>query len=149
MKKRIRPLTIIGRYESVRFCSLSNEWIQAKIDTGAYTSSLHCLNIHEQVLEGKNKLCFSIFSDNPVQRNYCFEHFSKKKIKSSTGEIEERYVIKTLIEIAGRKIMSTISLADRGSMKFPVLIGRKLLKKKFLVDVDKSFIGGLHTENIK
>lgn len=151
-KKRIRKLQLIGRRELVKFPLLCGDWVEAKIDTGAYTCSLHCYNIHEVPDGGKSKLYFSLFPGQfsvEGTPGYCFEQYERKKIKSSTGESEERYVVRTLIEIAGRKINTAISLADRGSMRFPVLIGRKLLKGKFIVDVSKVNTGGIIIETEK
>jgi hypothetical protein len=58
-----------------------------------------------------------------------------RHVKSSNGSTEERIFIKTVIELAGRRYKAELSLTDRASMKFPMLIGRKFLEKRFLVDV--------------
>lgn len=125
---------IIGRKEIVDFPELGITGIHAKIDTGAYSNTLHCHDIHVK----DKKLCFKVLDPtHPVfsQKEHSFNEFLRKKIKNSFGEIEERYMIKTKIKIAGRVIKSIISLTDRGKMRYPVLIGRKLLKNKFVVDV--------------
>lgn len=132
--KKVKPKQIIGRKELVDFPELGITGIHAKIDTGAYSSTLHC---HDIRLEDKN-LCFKVLDPtHPVfsKKEHCFSEFLRKKIKNSFGEVEERYIIKTKIKIAGRVIKSIISLSDRGKMRYPVLIGRKLLKNKFVVDV--------------
>ena len=132
--KKIKPKQIIGRKELVDFPDLGVAGIHAKIDTGAYSNTLHCHDIHLK----EKKLCFKVLDpSHPVfsQKEHSFSEFSRKKIKNSFGEIEERYMIKTKIKIAGRVIKSIISLTDRGKMRYPVLIGRKLLKNKFVVDV--------------
>ena len=72
-----------------------------------------------------------------VERNFTFENFFEKEIKNSFGEVEKRYVIKSVIKIGKRNIRTAISLTDRGKMRYPVLIGRKLLMNKFIVDVAK------------
>jgi hypothetical protein len=64
-----------------------------------------------------------------------FTEFFQKEIKNSFGEIEKRYIIKTIIKIGRKRIKSVISLTHRGNMRYPVLIGRKLLKNRFIVDV--------------
>ncbi len=125
---------IIGRREIVDFPELGLTGISAKIDTGAYSNTLHCRDI--RIIE--KELCFKLLDpSHPVyyEKEHCFKDFTQKKIKNSFGEAEKRYVIKTKIKIAGRVIKSIISLTDRGAMRFPVLIGRKLLKNKFVVDV--------------
>ena len=133
-KKITKPKQIIGRKELVDFPELGIAGITAKIDTGAYSNTLHCHDIH--VKDGD--LCFKVLApDHPVfsQKNHCFAEFSQKNIKNSFGKVEKRYTIKTKIKIAGRLIKSIISLSDRAAMRYPVLIGRKLLKNKFVVDV--------------
>lgn len=132
--KKVKPKQIIGRRELVDFPELEIKGIEAKIDTGAYSNTLHC---HDIALKDK-KLSFKVLDpSHPVfsRKVHVFDEFSRKKIKNSFGEIEERYMIKTKIKIAGRVIKSIISLTDRGKMRYPVLIGRKLLKNKFVVDV--------------
>ncbi|MFI5163930.1 MAG: ATP-dependent zinc protease [Bacteroidia bacterium] len=131
---RAKPKQIIGRRELVDFPELGVTGIYAKIDTGAYSSTLHCQDIHVK----QKKLCFKVLDpQHPVfsSKEHGFSEFAQKKIKNSFGEVEKRYMIKTKIKIAGRIIKSIISLTDRGSMRYPVLIGRKLLKNKFVVDV--------------
>ncbi|TAL58901.1 MAG: ATP-dependent zinc protease [Bacteroidetes bacterium] len=132
--KKIKPKQIIGRKELVDFPELGITGIYAKIDTGAYSNTLHCHDIH---LKDKT-LSFKVLDPkHPVfsSKEQSFSEFFRKKIKNSFGEIEERYMIKTKIKIAGRLIKSIISLTDRGKMRYPVLIGRRLLKNKFVVDV--------------
>jgi hypothetical protein len=63
------------------------------------------------------------------------KNFKEKKIKSSFGQIEERFVIKTKIKLFDRVIRAEFSLSDRTEMKYPILLGRKLLRNRFIVDV--------------
>ena len=134
--KKNKPKQIIGRRETVDFPELGLFGISAKIDTGAYTSTLHCRDI--KVTEGNPKvLCFKVLGS--PEKEICFKEFIQKNIKNSFGEVEKRYVIKTKIKIAGRAIKSISSLTDRGAMRYPVLIGRKLLKNKFIVDVSLNY----------
>jgi len=132
--KKIKPKQIIGRKGLVDFPELEIKGIHAKIDTGAYSSTLSCHDIQEK----NKKLYFKVLDPSQPalsEKEHCFGEFVRKKIKNSFGEMEERYMIKTKIKIAGRVIKSIISLTDRGKMRYPVLIGRKLLKNKFVVDV--------------
>lgn len=132
-------IKIIGRREFVNFPLLKINRVEAKIDTGAYTCSIHCNNIILKTENNKQILTFQLLDD----RVYFFEYFTRKKIKNSFGEMEERYIIKTLIAIGGKKIKTTISLSDRESMRYPVLIGRRLLKGKFIIDVNLIYTNGL------
>src|ERR1017187_9212632 len=136
---------IIGRREEVDFPELGLYGITAKIDTGAYTSSLHCYDIREE----KGILCFKLLNAPQAEfkvQDQKFSEYSQKNNKNSFGEIEKRYVIKTSITIGGKNIKTFISLTDRGTMRYPVLIGRKLLKKHFIVDV--SLVNNLLSEDL-
>lgn len=139
MLPKPHKLKIIGRREYVNFPLLNIDHVEAKIDTGAYTCAIDC-NLIELKKEGdKHILSFRLFNN----KIYNIEEFSRKKIKNSFGEMEERYIIKTLISIGKKKIKTTISLSDRGNMRYPVLIGRRLLKGKFIIDVNLIYTNGL------
>lgn len=142
MQTNKHQIKLIGRREFVDFPLLSIFGIEAKIDTGAYTSSLHCENITLNNDTVKPTLYFTIKQD--VVRTFMFEEFTQKKIKNSFGEMEERFVIKTIVRIGKKKIWSAISLSKRDNMRYPVLLGRKLLKGKFLVDVNQIHTEGIH-----
>lgn len=132
--KEIKQKTVIGRTERVDFPQLGLYNITAKIDTGAYTSSLHCHDIFEE----NGLLHFKLVDPSHKEYNakdHQFTEFELKKIKSSFGRMEKRYTIKTVIRIGKKKIKTKITLSNRGSMRYPVLIGRTLLKNNFIVDV--------------
>lgn len=137
-------IKVIGRREFVNFPLLNISQVEAKIDTGAYTCSIHCKNITLKPSYEKTILSVQLL-DNTL---HSFESFTKKRIKNSFGEMEERYIIKTLIVIGRKKINTTISLSDRGSMRYPVLIGRKLLKGKFIVDVNMIYTNGIRLNKL-
>lgn len=131
---------IIGRRETVDFPDLELSGITGKIDTGAYTTALHCHDIHVREENGQRLLCFKpLDPTHPAftAKEICFTEFDEKQIKNSFGEVEHRYIIKTRVRIARKLIKSVISLTDRGNMRYPVLIGRKLLKNRFIVDVSE------------
>ena len=109
--------------------------IDAKIDTGAYTGSLHCTEIHLD--ESSHELHFSPFDHPEVEMKT--KDFTTGPVKSSNGEEEERYFINTTIVIAGQTLPITLTLADRTEMMRDVLIGRRfLVEHGFLVDVSKA-----------
>lgn len=144
MTTKYHKLKIIGRREFVDFPIFNINHVEAKIDTGAYTCAIHCNNITLKTDGGKQILTFQLL-DN---KEYQFEEFTRKKIKNSFGEMEERYIIKTLIVIGRKKIKTTISLSDRENMRYPVLIGRRLLKGKFIIDVNLIYTNGLNLNTI-
>lgn len=131
--------TIIGKFERVSFIDLGLKNIKAKIDTGAKTSSIHCSFI-QQMSDGYVSF---VLLDKDHKKFTPFSHKAKitriATVKSSNGKKQKRYFIKTKIVLLGKEYISEFSLTDRGSMKFPVLIGRSLLKEDFLVDVTKSY----------
>ncbi len=139
-------MRLIGRREFVDFPELNLFGVEAKIDTGAYTSSIHCQDILLKNVDGKNVLYFKLLDElHPEysEKIHEFTEFDKKKIKNSFGEMEERYIIKTKIKIGKKIIRSTLSLSDRESMRYPVLIGRRILKRKFIIDPNQIHTGGL------
>lgn len=149
MSKTKNRIRLIGRREFVDFPELKLFSVEAKMDTGAYTSSIHCTDISIKTIEGRSVLCFKLFDDsNPEfsKHTHQFAEFYKKKIKNSFGEMEERYIIKTAIKLGKKTIRTTLSLSDRENMRYPVLIGRRLLKGKFVVDVNKIHTGGLRID---
>ncbi|HEY4651649.1 MAG TPA: RimK/LysX family protein [Pontibacter sp.] len=143
-KKRLVPKPekrIIGRREMVALPILDIEEIEAKIDTGAYTSAIHCSDIHEETnADGKRVICVELLDPSHPQYNHKklrFAEYDLREIKSSFGEVQERYVIRTTIKLYDEEIEAEFSLSDRSDMKYPVLIGRKLLKGRFIVDVSR------------
>ncbi len=138
MKKPTRH--IIGRRELVSFPELGLMSIEAKIDTGAYTSSLHCKEVSLFVKNGTEHVSFLLLdSEHPLFENKLIEWpvHKIKQVKNSFGQVEERIVIRTRIDFFDLIYEIEISLADRSLMDYPVLLGRKALRKKFIVDVSK------------
>ena len=112
--------------------------VRAKIDSGANRSAIHCSNIELIEKDGIEELHFHIPLDSSHGVNtFTTKSYFKKKIRSSSGHVEERFIVKTSIIIFGKKIKTTFSLTDRTEMKFPVLLGRKLLNARFLIDVSQ------------
>lgn len=133
-RKKIRPVETVGRRETVDFPDLGLFGLTAKIDTGANTTALHCHHVRVE----NGVLFFRLLdaSHPEYQDNeHRFENFEQKMIRSSFGEEELRYIIRTRIRIGSRVVRSIVSLTDRKNMKYPVLIGRRLLKNRFIVDV--------------
>ncbi|NBC27666.1 MAG: hypothetical protein GVY08_12450 [Bacteroidetes bacterium] len=138
-----RPLKkIIGRVEKISFPSWDIQNLDAKVDSGAYTSSLHCHHI-ETVSENDSEfVLFSLFDPaHPSYRTtkYRSELADIRKVKSSNGEVETRYVIRETAIFCGRKRNIELTLTDRSNMKFDLLLGRRFLKN-YLVDVSKKYL---------
>lgn len=137
-------MKILGRKEKITLPELGLKGVGAKLDTGAYTSSLHAEEIREEQVDGKMVLSCKILLPNHKMFTgtiLYFESYKKKTIKNSFGQAESRYVIETKIRIAGETFRTEFTLTDRSSMKNSILLGRKILRGRFLVDVSKTNLG--------
>ena len=136
-------MNIMGRYDRVDLPELGLYDIHAKVDTGAYTCSLHCHKA--EIVNGK--LEFILLDEEHPEftgMRFSFDKWEKRDIKNSFGEVERRYVIITTIKIFDEDIVAEFSLSNRGSLKFPILIGRKILRDRFLIDVTKKNLSYRH-----
>jgi hypothetical protein len=135
--------TIIGRREKVDLPDFNLHQIEAKMDTGAYTSALHCQKVKVWNRNGEQFVTFQLLDvAHPHFKNQTFEFpvHKTKKIKSSNGITQMRYIISTRMRIGEFELNVEFSLADRSRMEYPILIGRKALRGKFIVDVSKKHI---------
>lgn len=132
-------MDILGRCERVDLPLLGLSGIHAKVDTGAYNCSLHCCKA-----EIKNGVLEVILLDEQhpdyTGKVFTFKKFDRREIKNSFGEAEMRFIIKTRIRLGDRLIRAEFSLSNRGNLKFPVLLGRKILRDRFLIDVTQKDI---------
>lgn len=127
-------MKILGRSDRIDLPGLGLTNIHAKIDTGAYTCSLHCSRA--EIIAGN--LEFVLLDEEHPEftgMKFVFPKFDRREVKNSFGEAEMRFVIKTTIKIYDHLINAEFSLSNRGNLKFPVLLGRKILRKRFLIDV--------------
>ncbi|TDK49938.1 ATP-dependent zinc protease family protein [Algoriphagus formosus] len=134
-----QPKTIIGRKERISLPGLGLDSVWAKVDTGAYTSALHAEHIRLEEKKGKEVLVFQVLMSGHKKftgEEVVFENFREKKVKNSFGQAEIRYLIETELELGGKKFQAEFTLTDRSKMKNAILLGRKILKGRFLVDVD-------------
>ena len=136
----MREKIVIGRKDKGDFPDLKLENIDLKIDTGAYTSAIHCRNIATKEINGQQILSFILLDPSHPQyegKEFFAEKFREKSVKNSFGGSEKRFVIKTSIRLFGKKYAIELSLSERGEMRFPILIGRKFLMGKIIVDPSK------------
>ncbi len=118
--------------------------IKAKVDTGADNSSLHAFNIERFSKEGTPYVRFEI---HPRQRKSkptiaCVAEVVKERtVKNPGGREELRPVIRTRLNVAGREIDALINLTTRDEMTFRMLLGRRSIRKDFIVDPGRSYLG--------
>lgn len=122
---------IIGRVDNLDFPELKLYDIPCKIDTGAYTSAIHCTKV---ILKDSTLHCY--FNIGNEAKPIIFNEFSLTDVKSSNGFKENRFKVKSQVIVFGKCYKINLTLSTRDDMKFPVLIGRQFLSKKFMVDVD-------------
>ena len=136
-----KPMETVGWRELVHLPELGLHAIPAKIDTGARTSSLHAAVLEEVEREGQRYVRFAVdFPEQKVRQVCEAVHVDVRGITSSNGETQYRYVIKTPLKIGSIVFRAEISLADRSDMKFPMLIGRSSLRRRFVVDSGHSWL---------
>ncbi len=128
-----KDLAIIGSTTYITVAGVAK--IPAKVDTGADSSSIWASNIH---ITPDHQLEFCLFGPkSPLYTGETIttDEFKVQRVRSSTGEVTVRYRVSLPTVIAGKRIRANFTLYDRSSNNFPVLIGRKTLKNRFLVDV--------------
>lgn len=127
----------IGRTDKADFPLLALEDMSVKIDTGAYTSSIHCA---EMRVEDNFLRCRFLDEEHGAYSNkeFVFDTYDVRVVKSSNGQAQVRYRILTEIVLFGKTYPIFLTLNDRKEMKYPVLIGRKFLTKRFMVDINKT-----------
>ena len=129
------PKRTIGRTDKADFPVLGFYDIDIKIDTGAYTSSIHC----HSIVEMDDKLVCTFFDkQHPLYngQEMIFEEYDIAIVRSSNGETQYRYQVQSNITIFSKTYKISLTLSSREDMRFPVLIGRKFLTKKFIVDTE-------------
>lgn len=143
-----RLLPVTGWREMVDLPDLGLVRIPAKIDTGARTSSLHGEVIEEFTREGEKYVRFAVDWDG--RRHECEAvHVDVRGVTSSNGETQMRYVIKSPLVIGTVRFRAEISLADRSDMKFPMLVGRSSLRRRFVVDSGYSWLQSRGMEAVR
>jgi len=138
-----RPLKrVLGRRELIDFPAFALGGVEAKVDTGAYTSAIHCTDIRVET-DAQQRPVLVVHLLDPGHegadgRPLAFAEFALRDIRSSNGEVQERYVIRAVVQLYGEEFAANFSLSDRSDMKYPVLLGRSLLRQgRFVVDVAK------------
>jgi hypothetical protein len=132
---------IIGATDRIDLPDFNLENVACKIDTGAATSTLHCRDVHLLEKDGTEYLCFRLYDPRFKiydRQQYRFSQFRVRRVRSSNGLLDERYSIKTTINLYQRKIKTEFTLSFREKMKFPILLGKRFLRNRFLVDVSQN-----------
>ncbi len=135
MNKPIIDKHTLGRAELISLPEIDVIDIPARIDTGAKTSAIWATDIRET----NGELSFYLFDESSAHHRpvrHTVMHYKRIIVTSTIGASEERYKVKLLLKLGGRTIRASFTLANRSRQVYPVLIGRNVLKGKFIVDVD-------------
>lgn len=130
---------VIGWVENVGVSS-SNAIIKAKIDTGADSSSLHCECITPYERDGEQWVRFSVTDINDQTISFEKKVVRTTRVKRHFGEVQKRLVVRMGICIGDQYGETDVSLVDRTGFNYSMLIGRKYLKDKFIVDPAETFL---------
>ena len=125
---------IIGRETRIDI-GRNIQGVPAKIDTGADGSAIWASDIH---IDSNNRLCFKLFGKGSpyyTGRTLKRTRYSVANVKSASGDVVLKFRTHIKIKIKGRQIKVLFGLCDRSSHTYPVLIGRRTLSGKFIVDV--------------
>lgn len=133
---------IIGRLEYVDIPDFHLSKIEAKIDTGAYNGAIHVSLVTEFEKEGNTYIRFILLDEHHSEYHgkiFETDEYEERRVKSSNGEIQHRYAIPVTIILKGVELKTKLSLSNRKDLRYPVLLGRKIIKKHFIIDASKTF----------
>lgn len=137
--------TTIGWREWAHLPDLGVREMKVKVDTGADNSALHAFDLERFDRDDEEWVRFVI---HPKQRSKkpmirCEAPIiTERKVRNPGGRLELRPVIRTRLIVAGKEISALINLTTRDEMSFRMLLGRRTIRKHFLVDPGKSYLGG-------
>jgi hypothetical protein len=128
---------ILGRVELVSLPKAGINDVSARIDTGAKTSAIWATGVK---IREDGRISFHIFgkkSPHYTGKPVVLPSYEETVVSSSIGHIQKRYKVKMTVRINGHKIKASFTLADRSKQVYPVLVGRNILRGKFIVDVTR------------
>lgn len=140
-----RDKLAVGWREWVALPELGIHHIKAKLDTGARSSALHAFGIIVYRKHGINTVRFGVHPYQRTTSETVFAEaalFDRRLVKSSSGHTKFRPVILTNLVLMGRIRKIELTLVNRSDMGFRMLLGRQALRGPFVVDANRSFVGG-------
>jgi hypothetical protein len=142
---RVKKRKPLGWREWIGLPGLNIPRIKAKIDTGARTSALHAFHVEAFTRDEGQWVRFAI---HPIQGDSsvvveCEAAVSDRRlVRDSGGHEELRYVIDTQILLGDDCFPCEVTLTDRDSMSFRVLLGRTALRGKYVIHPGRSYLQG-------
>jgi hypothetical protein len=136
---------VLGWREWVILPELGITRIKAKIDTGARTSTLHTFYVQRFIEAGVKRVRFGVHpfqSRTNVERHCVADLSDEREVTDSGGHRELRVFIRVQMIIGAQQFPIQVSLTDRDTMRFRMLLGRTAMRGRFLVDPKRSFVAG-------
>lgn len=130
----------LGRSEQVELPKLKWHAAEARIDSGAYHCAVHCINFHVDSTE------LVVTWPNGIQTRHT--EYRKATVKSSFGDLQERFLVHLELSVFGETMLQEFSLSDRSRMRHPILLGRTFLKRGFLVDVRRKNVSAKYLSRL-
>jgi hypothetical protein len=141
----VSEVGVLGWREWVGLPQFGIDYIKAKVDTGARTSALHAFVLESFERDGRPWVRFEI---HPWQRSDDESASVEapvvewRSVRSSSGDEEDRPVLRTPVAVGGRVVRIELTLTRRDQMGFRMLLGREAVRRRFLVDPGRSYLGG-------
>jgi hypothetical protein len=140
MVKKERKKRLVGWKEHVALPDLKIKKVIAKVDTGANLCSIHAADIKIKKKNKKEIVHFKVMKRNNTVKKASAQLAGYKRIRSSDGDVEKRPYIKTELLMDGITKNVELTLTDRASMDYTMLIGRKALGRRWMVKPSNSFL---------
>lgn len=140
-----REKLIVGWREWLALPNLGIPAIEAKVDTGAKTSALHAFAMDVYEEDGRQRVCFGVHpvrNDEETEVFACADVVDERVIVSSNGQEEHRVVIRTPMRLGGSVWQIELTLTDRRSMRFRMLLGRQAMQGRLVVDPQRLHLHG-------
>ena len=147
----LRNKVIVGREEWCSFPEIGIPAVKCRVDSGAKTSALHAVNITPFKKNGVSWIKFDVHplqNDEETTINCESPVYDKRKVKSSSGNSELRFVIKTTLSITEETWDIEVTLTNRDNMGYRMLLGREAMIGKMLVDPEANCLLGQPTKKL-
>jgi len=137
-KRRRRLKRRIGVWEEVSIPEWNLHGIQAKIDTGAYTSSIDASNVvifePEKGAAPYAEITFGVGEESTTVRAPVVAF---RRVRNPSGHVTNRPIVEAVLSLGGKKFRTTINLHRREGMTYRMIVGRKALAGRFVIDVGR------------
>ena len=142
--KQVKVPQIIGWKEVIGLPELGIPSLKVKVDTGARSSALHANIIDVRDVHGVSMVEFDLLNpDEKPESRHIIPVFGILAVKNTSGIVQDRYAIKTVMAMGGKQWPIHVTLADRTTMKYDMILGRMALRNRnLLINPRRSYLAG-------